>query len=61
MIAVAEPVAADLLAVGVSQAAVHMVPNGIDIERATAASRPPAEVLAALGLDDGRQLLLLFG
>ena len=61
MIPVSESVAADLRAAGVSPGAIRVVPNGIDLARATAASRPRSELLAALGLDDDRQLLLLFG
>ena len=61
MIAVSDSVAADLLAVGAPKSAIRVVPNGIDLARATTASRPRAELLAALGLDDGRQMLLLFG
>ncbi len=61
IIAVAEAVAESLRAAGVSPAALRVVSNGIDLKRATAASRPRAEVLSSLGLEDGRQLLLLFG
>ncbi len=61
MIAVSESVVEDLLEAGAPKAVVHLVPNGIDFERATTASRPRAELLSTLGLDDGRQLLLLFG
>ncbi len=55
-----EPVMRDLRAAGVAERNNRLIINGIDLERATANRRAPAEVLASLALPPDEKVLLMF-
>jgi glycosyltransferase involved in cell wall biosynthesis len=61
VIPVGDSVTRGVLAAGCPPDRVVAVPNGIDLARATAATRPRSQVLADLGLGDDTRLVLLFG
>ena len=61
LIPVGESAARAAIAAGCPAARVHTVENGVDLARATAATRSRSQVLADLGIDEDERLILMFG
>jgi len=61
VIAVSEHLRQKVLKAGFPAARIRTIPNGVDLDRASASTRSRAEMLAELGVGEGKRLVLLFG